>query len=306
MRALVIGADGFVGRWLVRHLVESGDAVAAVVGPRFRPPLDGAEVVVQADVRDAGAIDAAVSAAQPEAIFNLAGVSAAASRDDPSASVGVTVVGSMNVLQSSARLQQPPRLLFVSTSYVYAGSAEPIGEDGELAPPTAYGAAKLAAERALQTVAPSVGVEVICARPFNHVGPGQAESFLVPSLVRQLLSSSADPVELSLADGSIVRDFSDVRDVAAAYRLIATRGEAGAVYNVASGVGTTVAELGERLGRAAGRTLRVRSAGISARSGEPPVLVGRTERLRALGWSPRHDLDRTLADMLAAAAPRRA
>lgn len=304
MRALVIGADGFVGRWLVRHLLLSGDEVAALVGSRFRPPLDGAEVIGQVDVRDAEAVGAAVVTARPEVVFNLAGVSTAASRDDPSASIGVSVVGSMNILQACARLERPPRLLFVSTSYVYAGAPEPIGEDGELAPSMPYAAAKLAAERALQALGPGVGVEVVCARPFNHVGPGQAESFLVPSLVRQLLSSAGEPVELTLADGSIVRDFSDVRDVAMAYRVIAIGGEAGSVYNVASGIGTSVAELAEGLGRAAGRDVRVRSTGASSRRGEPPVLVGRADRLRALGWTPEFDLDLTLADMVAAAAER--
>lgn len=302
MRALVIGADGFAGRWLVRHLLDAGDDVSAIVGPRFRPPLDRVDVIAQADVRDAPAIQASVSDARPDVLVNLAGVSAAASRDDPSASIGVSVVGSMNVLQACARLTPSPRVLFVSTSYVYAGGPTPIGEEAELAPWMAYAAAKLAAERALLTLGPSVGVEVVCARPFNHIGPGQAESFLVPSLVRQLFDATTDPADLSLEDGTIVRDFSDVRDVAAAYRVIATRGEPGMVYNVASGVGTSVAELVERLGRLARRRVRVHSTGASTRHGEPRVLVGRADRLRALGWAPRYALDQTLTDMLASVA----
>lgn len=301
MRALVIGADGFAGRWLLGHLAEAGDEVSAIVGPRYRPPLKGAVVTSQADVRDAGAIEAAIAEARPEVVFNLAGVSASDSRDDPSASIGVTVVGSMNVLQACARLERRPRLLFVSTSYVYAGGPEPVGEDAELAPWMPYAAAKLAAERALLTLGPSLGVGVVCARPFNHVGPGQAESFLVPSLVRQLRDATTDPVELALADGMVVRDFSDVRDVVAAYRVIATRGRIGQVYNVASGTGTSVSDLAAQLGRVAGRTVRVTITG-AARADEPPVLVGRADLLRALGWAPRYGLDRTLADMISAAS----
>src|SRR3989442_12488168 len=115
MRTLVIGGDGFAGRWLVRHLRESGDSVDAIVGPRFVPPLSDAERAEQIDVQDAGALARFVAATQPEGIYYLAGVSHRGGRDALPAAVGVSVVGGVNTMIAAAQLPGSSRLLYVST-----------------------------------------------------------------------------------------------------------------------------------------------------------------------------------------------
>ena len=223
MRALVIGADGFAGRWLVKHLNAAGDSVVGLAGSRFRPPLEGAERVEQLDVRDEKGLSALVEAVRPDAVYYLAGVSSQEEREDVSVAVGVSVVGSMNALIASARLEPHPRLLFVSTGYVYRAASEPLDERSPTEPDTIYAAAKLAAEHALLAVGPAAGVDVVIARPFNHIGPGQSESFLVPTMARQAVSGGGGTREIRVADASVVRDFTDVRDVVAAYRLLMER-----------------------------------------------------------------------------------
>ena len=299
MRALVIGADGFAGRWLVKHLLEAGDAVVGLVGPRFRPPLEGVERVEQVDVRDEGGVAALVEIARPDAVYYLAGVSSQEEREDVSAAVGISVVGSMNTLMACARIEPHPRLLFVSTGYVYRAAAEPLDERSPTEPDTIYAAAKLAAERALLAIGPAAGVEVVIARPFNHIGPGQSDSFLVPTMARQVVSGGdGKPREIRVADASVVRDFTDVRDVVAAYRLLMNCARAGSVYNVASGSGISVRDLAHELGRSANVAVQVATTGMPTAHGTAAHVLGNPRELEALGWSRRFDLATTLSDVL--------
>ncbi len=299
MRALVIGADGFAGRWLLRHLVESGDSVVAVVGPKFEPPLEGAARIEQVDVRTADALAATIGDARPDVVFDLAGVSRREDREDVEAAVGVSVIGGLNAMLGCGHVVPPPRLLFVSTAYVYEAARSPLTERSAVKPNSIYASAKLAAERVLTALAPAVGIEVVIARPFNHIGPGQAASFVVPTLARQLagvLNRSGAPT-LRVADSSIVRDYSDVRDVVRAYRLIAERGMPGDIYNIASGVGVTVADVGRMMASTAGVEVSVVSDNGAVHD-EVSTLIGDAAKLQSLGWGREHQLVETLADIL--------
>lgn len=300
MRALVIGADGFAGRWLVDHLQASGDTVAAVVGPSYRPPLDGVDRVDQVDVRDGEALAAVFDATRPEVVFYLAGVSRQGERDDPSAAIGVSVIGSLNTLTACSRLSLRPRLLYVSSGYVYRAGPDPLDEESPTQPDAIYATAKLVAERALLALGPDAGVEVVISRPFNHIGPGQSEAFLVPTLTRQVVAAAGggDPV-VRVANASVVRDFTDVRDVVAAYRLLGERGAAGSLYNVASGSGISVEDLAREIGRVAGVEVQVVTSGSLQDRREAPTVIGDPRKLESLGWSRRFDLATTLGDVLA-------
>jgi GDP-4-dehydro-6-deoxy-D-mannose reductase len=299
MRALVIGADGFAGRWLLRHLAESGDEVAAAVGPRFRPPLAGASRVERIDVRDGEAVARYAAATRPELIYYLAGVSHRGDRDSLSAAAGVTVIGAVNALIASVASPPPASLLFVSSAYVYRPAGEPLREDAPLEPIGLYAISKLAAEAALHGLAIGAGVKLIVARPFNHIGPGQRGSFVVPTAVRQVRDVAAGRAS-ALRVGAIdqVRDFTDVRDVVRAYRLLATSGAAGETYNVASGRGVVIGELIEAILRLAGVHAEVISSPSPEESAQPTLLIGDAAKLRALGWEPRIELETTLRDVL--------
>jgi len=298
MRALVIGAGGFVGRWLVRHLLESGDTVDAIVGPHFQSPLAGVDSVQQVDVRDGTALAAFAAAARPGAIYYLAGVSQRGLRDSVEEAVGVSVVGCLNTLTAAAGLPTPARLLYPSTGYVYKGDASPLREDAPLDPAGLYASAKLAAEVALQRLSPSVGVDSIVARAFNHTGPGQTDAFLVPAIARQVAAVAAGSSDVvRLGPSSLVRDFCDVRDVVRAYRLLMLRGEPGLPYNVASGLGVKLLDLVHTMMDVAGVSARVESSATGDDHPQPAVLIGDPGRVRKLGWRPTHELRATLADV---------
>jgi GDP-4-dehydro-6-deoxy-D-mannose reductase len=149
-------------------------------------------------------------------------------------------------------------------------------------------------------------VEIVVVRPFNHIGPGQSEGFLVPTIAAQVgaIARGASELRITLAGPDAVRDFSDVRDVVRAYRLLVTSGKSGEVYNVASGSGTSVTQLAALMCELAGTRARIDLA-ESEPTEQPPSLLGDSGKLRALGWAPEKTLRQTIADVLAEYLPGR-
>ncbi len=291
MRALVTGGFGFVGRWLVSHLEACGDEVLAT----------GEEV----DVRDAAAVRASLAAAEPQAVYHLAGrASVGASWAEPGETFAVNAVGTVNVLDAARRLVRPPRVLVVSSAEVYGrvGEADlPLREDRPLRPVSPYAASKVAAEVAAGQAFAAFGLGVVVARPFNHIGPGQAPAFVVSALAKRIVEARrAGRSTIDMGNPAPRRDLTDVRDVARAYRLLIERGEAGEAYNVCSGRDVRIGDLAARLIELSGGGLELRAGAVELRTVEVPVLRGDPARIRAAtGWEPSIGLDETLRAVLA-------
>jgi GDP-4-dehydro-6-deoxy-D-mannose reductase len=307
MRALVIGADGFAGRWLLRHLAESGDEITAAVGPGYGgAALPGELAPHPLDVRDANAVRTLIVATAPQAIYYLAGVSQPGARDEGGTAISVSVIGAAHALAAAAELEQRPRLLHAGSSHMYGApdGDRPISEETPLGPQGVYGAAKAATESMLRHLGPAVGVDVIGIRAFNHVGPGQGTAFVVPSLAAQVagITRGEEAPIIHLGNADVRRDFTDVRDVVRAYRLLAERGQPGEVYNVASGQAVRIGDVVELLAEISGVEVDVRIDPSLVRPEDANVVIGDAGKLRAAtGWRPEIPLRQTLKDVLAEA-----
>ena len=290
MRALVTGGHGFVGGWLRAHLEEQGDEI---VGPEF-----------EVDVRDAAALRSALDEARPDAVYHLAALShVGESWDAPEQTFVVNALGTLHLLEAARALAVPPRLLLVCSAEVY-GSVRPeqlpITEDTPLRPMTPYAASKVAAEfLGLQSYL-AHQLPVVRVRAFNHVGPGQAPTFVVSSLARQVaLAEREGGTRLCVGNLTPRRDFTDVRDVVRAYRLLVERGQPGEVYNVCSGRDVAVEELARLMLDRAGLDLEVAVDPELVRPVEVPVVRGDPSKVQAAtGWRPLIPLDKTLDDAL--------
>jgi GDP-4-dehydro-6-deoxy-D-mannose reductase len=292
MRALITGASGFVGPYLVRHCTEHGDDVV-VPGDE----LDGFDVVDRAAVHDAFA------ELRPVVVYHLAAWShVGGSWGDPTTVLRINVEGTANVLDA-ARASGVRRVLVVGSAEEYGrvDTTAPIREDAPPRPLTPYGASKVGASAlALQAWLGS-RLETVRTRSFSHAGPGQAPTFVVPALARRVAEAERDGRD-ALAVGNLdpVRDLSDVRDVVRAYRLLMERGDPGEVYNVCSGRATTIGEIAAMLvAMSTRRSLRLEVDDALVRPVDVPWLVGDNTKLRTTtGWEPEHLLEETLDAVL--------
>jgi GDP-4-dehydro-6-deoxy-D-mannose reductase len=286
VRALVTGGNGFVGSWLVEHLAAEGDDV----------------VVCQADITDFHQVHESISAAQPDAVYHLAARAAVGeSWRIPEITTRVNTMGTLAVLDACHHLSASPRVLFVSSADVYGrtGHTEPITEVTATRPDSPYAGSKAAAEQiALQHVN-GYGLPVVIARPFNHIGPGQSDSFLVSALAKRVAEAEITGTAVRVGNLTPKRDFTDVRDVVRAYRLLALDGTPGGVYNICSGAARSVQSIAERLVGAAKVRLDLVEDPDLLRPVDTPLLIGSATKLHdALGWSPERDLDTTLVEVL--------
>lgn len=312
MRLVVTGADGFVGRWLVREAVSRGWEVTAVTGPGGAPASDwlagsavGQVESVPADFDSLAAISR-IAALPADAFVHLAGVaSGAAARRDPAAAMRINSMATMLLLEQVAELSRPSRILFISSGEVYgAGHDGPIPETAPRAPVSPYAASKALAEEGLEDLREVMDLPLVVARPFPHSGPGQAPQYVLPALAARLREAkAAGRSEVPVGNLGVVRDFLDVRDVARAYLLLLERGAAGSAYNVASGTGRHLGDCFRRLAELVGVDARAVVDASLVRPADIPVLIGDASRLRdATGWEPAIDFDQTLRDLLDAQA----
>jgi GDP-4-dehydro-6-deoxy-D-mannose reductase len=314
MRCLITGISGFAGRHLATLLLERGDEVHGTVhraesrsqrnelSARFPALSERLHVV---DVVDAEAVARAVDAVRPEGIFHLAAISFVPDTiADPAAAMRVNALGAVNVLAAVQRHAPRCRVLVAGSGDAY-GNVQPedvpVRESCAFRPLSPYGASKAALDLLAHQWAYGVGLDVVRMRAFNHTGPGQRPDFVCPDFARQLLAVARGehaPV-LTVGDLDLVRDFSDVRDVVAAYVAAWERGASGEAYNVCSGVGRSVRSVLETLSEIVGVQVRTEVAGDRLRRASVPVLVGSAEKLRAAtGWAPRHAWRDTLESVV--------
>lgn len=310
MRVLVTGADGFVGRHLVRRLLARGDIVGAACRPGG-PPLAAhpAMVPLPLELTDDRSIRGALEF-EPDAVVHLAAVaSTREAREDPGRAWVVNAGGTARLAEALAARRaaggRDPLLLAVSSGEVYgAGETGRRREDDPVRPISPYAASKAGAEIAALEVWRRTGLRVIVARPFTHTGPGQDAGFVLPAFVRRLRAARASG-ERRVATGNLepVRDLLDVRDVVEAYLALLASGAPGEIYNVARGEGTALRELFRRLAELLDLDAEPVPSPELARANDIPHLVGDAGKLRrTTGWSPAITLDATLRGLLDAQA----
>lgn len=299
-RVAVTGVNGFVGRHLVRELRAAGSAVVGIGMEDESPLADLLEHYVACDLTqvwpEIGPVDA---------IVHLAGLSSVApSFADPQRYLHTSGAMATRMLEPLLDSRARTRVLMVSSGAVYAADqAHPITESGRIAATSPYVVGKLLVEHQADYYA-SRGVDVVVVRPFNHIGPGQAEGFLLPDLVAEAGRASSEDRPMNVGDLGTRRDYTDVRDVVRAYRLLLsadlddTFGER--IFNVCSGKPRSGDEL--RVAVLARLGLDATTAVVEEsrlRPSDPASILGSAERLRKVtGWVPEISLEQTVGDVV--------
>jgi GDP-4-dehydro-6-deoxy-D-mannose reductase len=303
MRVLITGASGFAGSWLCRQCAEAGDEVVALSRRGTVPPGCGRGLAV--DLRDAAVLEAAVRDAAPDVVYHLAALtSVGRSWQDPARTLADNDATAINMLEALRRAAAQARVVWVSSCEVYGAPAVlPVPEDAPLAPANPYAVSKASGEMMVQVYAEAYGLRIVRVRPFSHSGPGQLPIFLLSSLAHQAAEGRVRGVgSLRIVTGNPAtrRDFTDVRDVTRAYRMLATSDGWGGVYNVSSGVSISAAEQVAMLAQLIAPIEvehvvdpeRVRASEVMDLRGDPT-------RLTALcGWTSQIQLRETMSDTI--------
>jgi len=293
--ALVTGGGGFAGGHLVELLTARAAAQSAP------PPLAPARA--ELDLCDAEAVAAAIADHRPRAVFHLAAFSSPnRSWERPREAVLPNVEMTLNLLEAVRRHSPGTAVVAVSSGQVY-GDPEtlPIDEDAPLRPGNPYAVSKVSGELLGRQYGAAFGLRVVNVRPFNHAGPGQDAEYVVSSIARQVaaaeLAGAAEAV-VTTGNPESSRDFTDVRDVVAAYVRAAALD--GGDFNVCSGRSASVTELVELAGAAASLPVRHEVDPALLRAHDARAMRGSARRLAdATGWRPEIPLERTLADTIA-------
>ena len=310
MRALVTGVSGFVGGHLVEHLVAEGDLVVGLsASGRWPADLVHLERTVRIEAfnlveQSETELAELVRRKQPEVIYHLAAQSnPQGSMDDPRGTWTLNLVGSLNLLEAVKSSGQKPRVILVGSGVCYGNPPTqfiPVNEDCPLRPNNPYAASKAAVDLLGIQHYLAHGTDVVMVRPFNHAGPRQSSRYVLASLALHVAEVERGHREhLEIGNLDVIRDFIDVRDVVRAYRCLASKGQAGEIYNLGSGQGTKIADALEYLRSQATTVIPVRVDSARIRPVDQPLLVADASKLRAaVGWEPRYTIEQTLADTL--------
>ena len=306
MRVLATGISGFAGPHLVAELLGAGHEVHGVFWNEREPVPDGVVGVHYGDITDADAMGRAVQAVSPELVFHLAGAaSVGQSFAQPLATWHVNLDGTLVMLEALREHAPTARCVVITSGEIYGRvpvASLPVGADTPMVPHSPYGASKAAADLAALQYHIGYGMPVLRVRAFNHIGPGQDARFVVPAVARQIAigeRDGVDHVEIHVGNVSTRRDFSDVRDIVRAYRLVAEHGDPKVAYLACSGRSVAVGELIAGLVALAMVDTTVTRDETLRRDGEQPDLYGLPDRLTAdTGWVPQIPLEVSLKDTL--------
>lgn len=290
----ITGASGFVGHHLTRAVEDGG------FGDCELHTAPGG-----LDIRDANALRASLDSVRPDWIIHLAARSFVPdSFANPQETLDVNLFGTLNLLCALREMKFQGRLLYVSSGDVYGAVPEailPVTESQWPEPRSPYAVSKISAEALCLQWHRSEQLDVIVARPFNHIGPGQSERFVVPSLARQvsLIAAGLQEPTLTVGDIDVSRDFSDVRDVVRAYAALLCRGHGGQTYNVSSGREVTIRSILRTLCTLAQVSPAVVLDSARLRPSEQRRMVADCQRLRRdTGWEPVIPLETSLQQIL--------
>jgi len=280
-RLLITGKSGFVGSTIVGMLAAEPDPRFAAIPEECPDLLDGA------------AWDAYLAAVKPDAVIHLAAQTfVPESFSDPRRTFEINLLGTLHLLQALQRRKFTGRMLFAGTGDVYGAVTPerlPITEETPARPRNPYAVSKLAAEALCFQWSQTGDIDILMARPFNHIGRGQSPNFVIPSLARQIAEIAAGkrPHAVDVGDIDVTRDFTDVKDVVRAYFLLIEAGSRGEVYNVCSGKETTIRDALIALGKLAQVEFEIRQDVTKLRTAEQRRIVASNAKIvRATAWAP--------------------
>lgn len=308
MRVLITGAGGFVGNHLAAHLGQA-QSNAQLFGTTLfesetvHPAISENRLI---DLKDDAQTRALLADCRPDAIYHLAAQAfVPRSFEDPWETLENNILSQLNIIKACIDLNLRPRILIVSSAEIYGAVSPdqlPLDEDSAIRPTNPYSVSKVAQDMLGLQYHLSHDLPIMRARPFNHIGPGQNSRFVAPAFAMQIASIEEGQREAVINVGNLTakRDFTDVRDIVRAYRLIVEKGQPGQAYNVSSGLAHSIEQLLKILLGMSEIEIEIRVDPARLRPVDVPEIRGDSGKLRRdTGWRPSLSFEETLQDVLA-------
>ena len=292
-KVLIFVAGGFVGSYLCKEFLNNGYKVIGTdkgEGTALPPEVD----FYKADLMQADEVENLISKVQPDIIVNLAAISSVGvSWNMPQTTVLINVVGALNIMEAARKSEQKPKILFVGSSEEYVISEKALDEHTQLNANNPYGISKITQEQFAKLYREQYGLEIYCVRPFNHTGVGQRDSFVLPSFCKQVaeIEKSGKPGKIKVGNLKVKRDFSHVKDVVRAYRMIVENDKCDQIYNVGSGKAYSLEDMLTYIIGLSNQNIEIEVEQSRIRPTDQPVICcDRSLIKKELGWEPQYDV----------------
>lgn len=293
-KVLITGADGFVGKYMSKHLSENGYEVITT-------DIQG-NVDAILDITNRPQIVQVLEEYQVDAIVNLAGFSSVKeSWTDPQSAFSLNVNGTLNILSTVRKVDPSIRILIVGSSqeYGHVNTIEFVNEDFAMNPANPYAMSKYAQEQMTVMLAREWGLDTVMTRSFNHYGFGQPKGFVISDFASSIAAiENGSGHCMNVENIDVYRDLTDVRDIVNAYRLLLEKGKTNSIYNVGSGRVYHIREILERMiSLSTAPDIKIQTAKI--RKNETNYIGCDNDKLLTeTGWTPRYALYDSLKEIL--------
>lgn len=301
-KVLIFGGGGFVGSYLALELKKSGyEVFGSDQLEEDAVNSDNLSAYSKANLLNKDEVEALLLRVEPDAVINLAAISSVgASWNIPQLTMEVNVVGALNIMEAARKLENMPRLMFIGSSEEYEAIDAPISEETALNANNPYGISKMTQERFAAVYRERYGMKIFCVRPFNHTGIGQKDTFVLPSFCKQAaeIEKSGKPGVIHVGNLATKRDFSDVRDIVRAYRMILESDNDSVIYNVGSGKAYSLQEMLDYIVGLSKQKIEVEVDKERFRPIDTPLVVCDYSKIeKDLGWKPEYSILDTLKEI---------
>ncbi|MBQ4534625.1 MAG: GDP-mannose 4,6-dehydratase [Ruminococcus sp.] len=304
MKALIIGGAGFVGGYLIRELDSAGQEVFATCLENEN--ISGNCSVRTLNILDADAVSEVIGEIKPDVIYHLAAQSSVSlSWKKPQLTADINVIGTINVLEAVKNCEKKDiRLILIGSGEEYGfirKDACPLTEEEPLNPGNIYAATKACQGMLGEIYARAYKMDIIMVRAFNHSGPQQLPMFVISDFCRQiaLIEKGDSPAVMSVGNLAAKRDFTDVRDVVRAYRLLGEKGVSGRTYNVGRGKAVEIQYILDTALSFSQKEIEVKQDPARMRASDIPVIEPDVSRISGdTGWKAEISMEKTIEDTL--------
>jgi len=310
IKVFITGVAGFAGGFLCEHILKVGgfEVFGTYLSDeqlKYSSHIKDKVKLRKLNLLDAGATYNLVKEVNPDYVFHLAAItSPSASFENPSETITNNIEAQVNLLEAIRKTGINPSTLIVSSADAYGAVDKenlPIDENTPFRPVNPYAVSKIAQDFLGLQYFLSYGLKIIRVRPFNHIGPRQSPRFVVSYFAQQIAQIEKGGKEnvIKVGDLSTKRDFTDVRDMMAAYLLALQKGEAGQVYNIGRGISYRISEILDKLLSLSSVKIKVEiDKSLFRPKDEPELRCDNRSFVKKTGWEPKIDIEKTLKDTL--------